>query len=92
MSDSEVTVDRGATTGMYRMEYKGRYDFSDSEPTERDKAAFRKYVDTHKAYREPRYSGTGRGLTVRAQDGASREGTVVAAYEGGASTSRELPQ
>lgn len=83
VSESEVTVERGATTGMYRMAYKGQYEFFDDEPSVAEIAAFKKYVDNGKGLvREARYSGQGRGLTVRHDDGTSREGTVVQQYAG----------
>lgn len=44
MSDTEVTVERGQTSGMWRLEYKGHYDFYDDEPTAAQKESFRKTV------------------------------------------------
>jgi len=66
MSDTHVEVIKSISGKWWRLRYRGKIEFTEDEPTEAQKVAFRKAVEA--APRHPTFSGNGRSLTVADMD------------------------
>jgi hypothetical protein len=66
MSDTEVTVTQSESKQWWKLEYKGRHEFTDENPSNEEKREFRKNVDAR-----IRQSAADARLMAKASEGGS---------------------